>query len=139
AGIPFYLLKGLLDVAGIPDTPIDDTSPEELGWRKQAATMLGCLKLFGADAASFEDEMGGRLFHMVMPAKNSQRSLLRSTKALNFHTEVVNGLFEEEKPYFGAPMAPNVFALACLRNPNRVKTTVLPLSKIIGELSGKTI
>ncbi len=138
-GVPYLLLKKLIDIDHLPLTPSDDASPDEAGWRKQAATMLGYLRLCGVQAASFQDEMGGRLFHMVMPAKNSSKSLSRSTKALNFHTEVVNGYFEEENPCRGAPIAPNVFSLACLRNPDKVRTTILPLSEIINELSGKTI
>lgn len=139
SGVPFLLLKKLIDIDHLPETPVDDSSPDELGWRKQAATMLGYLQLCGAQAASFQDEMGGRLFHMVMPAKNSEKSQRRSTKALNFHTEVVNGYFEEERPQRGAPIAPNIFSLACLRNPNQVRTTVLPLADVINNLSGRTI
>lgn len=138
-GAPYFLLRGLIDTEHLPATPCDDSSPAEQGWRLQAATMLGFLKLCGAQAASFQDEMGGRLFHMVMPAKNSAQSFSRSTKRLNFHTEVVNGYFAEENPYAGAPIAPDRFALACLRNPDNVRTTVLPLENILNLLQPKVI
>lgn len=132
---PFLLIKGAIDTTGLPPTPNDDTSPNESAWRLQAATMLGFLKLCDANARSFKDEMGGRLFHMVMPAQNDLKSKLRSTKALNFHTEVVNGFFREENPEIGAPIAPEKFALACLRNPHSVPTTVLPLAEVLARLS----
>lgn len=138
-GVPYLLLRGLLDLEGLPPTPSDDRSPAEAGWHTAAATMLGYLKLCGAQGASFVDEMGGRLFHMVMPAQNSEKSLARSTKALNFHTEVVNGYFAEEQPAPGSPIAPDVFALACLRNPHRVPTTVLPLAAVLRRLDAATV
>jgi len=125
---PYLLLKGAFHTADLPPTPSDDTPPPEAGWRTQAAALLGYLKLCGSNALSFEDEMGGRLFHMVMPAQNDAKSMLRSTKALNFHTEVVNGKFREEAPRVGLPIAPEKFALGCLRNPNSVPTiTDMPL------------
>lgn len=132
---PFLLIKGAIKTTGLPPTPTDDISPDQSSWRLQAATMLGFLKLCDANARSFEDEMGGRLFHMVMPAQNDMKSKLRSTKALNFHTEVVNGLFREESPVMGTPIAPEKFALACLRNPHSVPTTVLPLAEVLARLS----
>jgi hypothetical protein len=135
---PFLWIKGAITTTGLPPTPVDDTSPEETSWRVQAATMLGFLKLCDASARSFADEMGGRLFHMVMPAKNDLRSMLRSTKALNFHTEVVNGFFREESPSLGAPIAPEKFALGCLRNPQSVATTVLPLAEVLAKLGTET-
>jgi hypothetical protein len=95
---PYLLVRNLLSAESLPLTPTDDRSPDEQGWREQAAALLGMLAACGATAASFEDEMGGRLCHMVMPAKNSETSYSRSTKPLNFHTEVVNGYFAEEAP-----------------------------------------
>ena len=132
---PYLLLKNLVSTEGLPPTPVDDTSPAEEGWRVQAAALLGLLTMCGMTAASFKDEMGGRLCHMVMPAKNSDRSYARSTKALNFHTEVVNGYFIEEDPRSGAPISPESFGLVCLRNPGQVATTVLPIDKLLDTLT----
>lgn len=139
SNVPYALLRGAIHIGDLPETPADDVSPPTETWRSHAAAMLGYLKLFGADAASFKDEMDGRLFHMVMPANNNKRSLLRSTKALNFHTEVVNGYFHEDKPLLGSSIAPDVFALACLRNSQSVRTTILPLSKILNKIDIATI
>lgn len=136
---PYLLIKSAIDVNGLPDTPTDDRSPAEGLWRLPAATLLGLLKICGANARSFQDEMGGRLFHMVMPAQNDSKSRLRSTKALNFHTEVVNGYFIEECPNLGAPIAPEIFSLACLRNPHSVPTTVLPLAEVLPYLGQDTM
>jgi hypothetical protein len=136
---PYLLLKAALDVQNLPPTPSDDRPPAESLWRQQAAALLGYLKLCDLNALSFSDEMGGRLFHMVMPAQNDHKSRLRSTKALNFHTEVVNGYFREEQPRLGLPIAPEKFALGCLRNPNGVPTTLLPLSAVIENLSAESL
>lgn len=132
---PYLILRNIAAVDGLPPTPTDDASPAEAGWRPQASVLLGLLHLAGVKAASFADEMGGRLCHMVMPAKNSEKSLHRSTKTLNFHTEVVNGYASEEHSPFGAPLSPAKFGLICLRNPQRIATTALPMDKIVALLS----
>lgn len=132
---PYLIIRSLVSLENLPPTPTDDQSPVEQSWREQAACLLGLLAACGATAASFEDEMGGRLCHMVMPAKNSEASYSRSTKQLNFHTEVVNGYFAEELPSHGKPLSPDVFGLACLRNPHGTSTTLLPIQPILDSLS----
>lgn len=74
---------------------------------------------------------------MVMPANNSQKSFARSTKALHFHTEVVNGYFIEDYPIETPLISPEIFGLACIRNPVHVGTTVLPLSVLLERMSAK--
>ena len=77
---PFFLARNFVSTANIPKTPTNDVSPSEHSWRIQAAALLGLLRLSGHLPASFLDEMGGRLCHMVMPARNSEKSYLSSTK-----------------------------------------------------------
>nr|WP_242689428.1 TauD/TfdA family dioxygenase [Photorhabdus cinerea] len=131
---PYLLFKNFISTYNLPPTPTNDITPEESGWRTQAAALLGLLKLTGYACASFQDEMGGRLCHMVMPAENSEKSFLRSTKKLNFHTEVVNGYFKEEKPDIGDPLSPESLGLICLRNPDKIPTTILSLKNILKQL-----
>ncbi|WP_114192920.1 TauD/TfdA family dioxygenase [Edaphovirga cremea] len=136
---PYLLLRNFISTENIPPTPTNDTSPDTDSWRVQAAALLGLLHLSGYVAASFQDEMGGRLCHMVMPAKNDEKSFLRSTKMLNFHTEVVNGYFGEDFPECGQTVSPEAFGLICLRNPNGTPTTVLPLAKVLEKLDEETM
>ncbi len=131
---PFLQVKNLVLTNGLPPTPSDDSVPEGNSWRVQAAALLGLLRLCELTPASFWDEMGGRLYHMVMPASNNRKSFQRSTKALNFHTEVVNGFFVEEHPVFGAPLSPAAFGLICFRNPDLIPTTILPVSNFLNHL-----
>ncbi|CEE91710.1 hypothetical protein XNA1_550035 [Xenorhabdus nematophila str. Anatoliense] len=135
----FLLLRNFIAIKNLLPTPTNDVSPDNKGWRTPAAALLGVLRLTGHSARSFSDEMNGRLCHMVMPAKNDEKSYLRSTKKLGFHTEVVNGYFIEEDPYYGQPVSPEIFGLIGLRNPDRVATTLLRLEYILEELDQDTI
>ena len=132
---PFIHIKNLFDINSLPPTPVDDSVPDPASWRHVAGILLGILKIAGYQSGSFLDEMGGRLSHMVMPANNSEKSLVRSTKALHFHTEIVNGFFAEDYPVETPLVSPEVFGLACIRNPACVGTTVLPLSILLEQMS----
>lgn len=136
---PYVVYRNIAKVSNLPLTPTDDISPKEESWRYYASIFLGIFNLHGLKAASFRDEMGGRLFHMVMPACNSSKSFHRSTKELLYHTEVVNGYFHEENPKKGAPVSPEFFGLMCLRNPDNIPTKVLPIKKILNKMDSKTI
>ncbi len=133
------VIRNFVSIQSLPFTPIDDTSPDTSGWRIPASALLGLLKLSGHSARSFLDEMNGRLCHMVMPAKNNEKSFIRSTKKLGFHTEVVNGYFIEENPIPGKPVSPDVFGLLGLRNPDGIATTLIPLDSVLSCLTPQII
>lgn len=133
------VIRNFLSIQSLPFTPADDISPDTSGWRIPASALLGLLRLSGHSARSFLDEMNGRLCHMVMPAKNNEKSFLRSTKKLGFHTEVVNGYFTEENPAPGKPISPDVFGLLGLRNPDGIATTLLPLASVLNSLDPQVI
>ena len=133
------VIRNFLSFQSLPCTPTNDRSPDTAGWRIPATALLGLLRLSGHSARSFLDEMDGRLCHMVMPAKNSEKSFIRSTKKLKFHTEVVNGYFFEENPIPGEPVSPDVFGLLCLRNPDDIATTLIPLDTVLNNLKPKII
>jgi len=133
------VIRNFVSIQSLPFTPTDDASPDTSGWRIPASALLGLLKLSGHSARSFLDEMNGRLCHMVMPAKNNEKSFIRSTKKLGFHTEVVNGYFIEENPIQGKPVSPDVFGLLGLRNPDGIATTLISLESILKRLSPQVI
>jgi len=137
--LPYMLFRNFISLDNLPATPTNDASPATQSWRHPAAALLGLLYLTGCSARSFKDEMGGRLCHMVMPAKNDNKSYARSTKKLGFHTEVVNGYFIEEDPCYGHPLSPEIFGLVGLRNPSHIPTTLLRLDNILHKLSSTTI
>ncbi|MCL5424481.1 MAG: TauD/TfdA family dioxygenase [Gammaproteobacteria bacterium] len=136
---PYIIYRNISKISNLPPTPADDISPDEEKWRYYASVFLGILNLHNLKAAAFKDEMDGRLFHMVMPARNSGKSFHRSTKELKYHTEVVNGYFHEENPKKGAPISPEFFGLMCLRNPDNIPTKVLPVKKILNKMDTKKI
>jgi len=133
------VVRNFLSIKSLPLTPTDDNSPDTSGWRIPATALLGLLRLSGHSARSFLDEMNGRLCHMVMPAKNNEKSFIRSTKKLGFHTEVVNGYFYEENPIPGKPVSPDVFGLLGLRNPDGIATTLIPLDSVLNNLTPDVI
>ncbi|CDH31351.1 carbon starvation induced protein CsiD [Xenorhabdus bovienii] len=137
--VPFLFVRNLIPLIDLPPTPNNDSSPATPSWKVPAAALLGLLRFTGHTARSFLDEMGGRLCHMVMPSMNDDKSYLRSTKKLNFHTEVVNGYFSEENPAIGAPLSPESFGLIGLRNPDNISTTLLPLCDVLKNLKQETI
>ncbi|WP_300002510.1 carbon starvation induced protein CsiD [uncultured Cedecea sp.] len=137
--ISYLVIRNFLSIQSLPFTPIDNASPDTPGWRIPASALLGLLRLSGHSARSFLDEMNGRLCHMVMPAKNNEKSFNRSTKKLGFHTEVVNGYFMEEDPMPGNPISPDAFGLLGLRNPDSIATTVIPLESVLKSLTPKVI
>ncbi|MBS0849992.1 carbon starvation induced protein CsiD [Citrobacter sp. JGM124] len=133
------IIRNFLAIQSLPYTPTDDCSPDSVSWRTPASALLGLLRLTGHSARSFMDEMNGRLCHMVMPARNNEKSFLRSTKKLGFHTEVVNGYFYEESPCIGKPVSPEVFGLLGLRNPDGIATTLIPLERVLKSLTPDVI
>lgn len=133
------VIRNFLSIQSLPLTPTNDASPETSGWRIPASALLGLLRLSGHTARSFLDEMNGRLCHMVMPAKNNEKSFVRSTKKLGFHTEVVNGYFIEENPIPGEPVSPDVFGLMGLRNPDGIATTLIPLASVLNSLTPQIV
>lgn len=137
--LSYLVIRNFLSIDSLPLTPTDDSTPPNTQWRIPAAALLGILRLSGHSARSFMDEMRGRLCHMVMPARNDKKSLLRSTKKLGFHTEVVNGYFKEDLPKVGQPISPEVFGLLGLRNPDGIATTLLPIDVLLNSLDSKTI
>jgi len=129
------IIRNFVSIQSLPFTPTDDSTPDSAGWRIPASALLGLLRLTGHSARSFLDEMNGRLCHMVMPASNNEKSFVRSTKKLEFHTEVVNGYFVEESPEPGKPVSPEVFGLLGLRNPDGIATTLIPLDRVLNKLT----
>jgi len=119
---PYLLIRNFISLKTLPSTPTNDESSDPSSWQITAAAFMGLLRLTGHSARSFQEEMNGRLCHMVMPARNDEKSYRRSTKELMFHTEVVNGYFVEENPRMGQPVAPESFGLLGLRNPDNIST-----------------
>ena len=136
---PYLLLKRFINLNNLPATPTDDSLPPLLQWRTAASALLGSLLISRHHAASFRDEMNGRLSHMVMPANHNQASYNRSTRLLNFHTEVLDGLFQEEVTSIGPALSPEVLGFVCLRNNSNIRTTLLPLNKLLENLPDKII
>lgn len=133
--LSYIVIRNFLSIQTLPFTPTDDSPPDSADWRTPASALLGLLRLTGHSARSFMDEMDGRLCHMIMPARNNEKSFTRSTKKLGFHTEVVNGYFFEESPVPGKPVSPEVFGLLGLRNPDSIATTLIPLDRVLKNLT----
>ncbi|MBI6549600.1 TauD/TfdA family dioxygenase [Xenorhabdus lircayensis] len=132
----YLVFKNCFSTKNIPPTPTNDCPPDTSLWRAPASSLLAVISITGHKVASYEGEMSGRLAHMVMPAKNSEASQLRSTKQLSPHTEVVNGQWAEMLPQnIGNNLiSPEIFGLCCLRNPDGAGTTTWYLSDMLDHL-----
>lgn len=137
----YLLMRNCFSTTALPPTPCNDEAPDTSLWIEPASTLMALLGVTGHTVSSYLNEMQGRLAHMVMPAKNNEKSWVRSTKSLSPHTEVVNGHWSEMLPddTQNQIIAPEVFALACLRNPIQAATTIWSLDDILNNLSYSTI
>ena len=137
----FILLKNCFRTQDLPPTPTNDGAPEQSLWRDQAAMLMAAISVTGHKVASYKDEMKGRLAHMVMPSNDCKKSWERSSKLLHPHTEVVHGSWTEHLPPNTKiqTIAPEVFGLACLRNPTQTATTLWCLNDILSNLSHSTV
>ncbi|MGW5733524.1 MULTISPECIES: guanitoxin biosynthesis L-enduracididine beta-hydroxylase GntD [Streptomyces] len=109
----------------LDDGELGPTPPEfERAAREPALTPEICLVLLGAllgDVFGWETQQAGRLVHDVVPseyARNSQTSASSSVE-LGWHTE------DAFHPYRA-----HYLGLACLRNPDRVPTTLTELRSL---------
>ena len=140
AKYPYLIVKNLIDLHDLPPTPIEPANPPQLNsWHTPAAALLGVLHLTGHVAAAFADETDGRLSFMVAPIKPGELDAERSIMGRDFHTEIVNGYFPDEVPNPGVMITPEIISLMCLRNPQKIATTILPLHSIIKHLNYSTI
>lgn len=118
------------DVALVSGLPVsEDLVPTPTGWELAAKTgaaqreellLLVCAAGLG-DPFGWSDQQNGRIVHDVCPAPGQERSLTSASSELDLalHTEDVHH-----------PCRGDYVALYCLRNPDSVGTTFVPVDNL---------
>jgi len=123
----FLLIKNI-HVENLPPTP--DTNNHKIGEQFMLARIQGILIHFFSEMLAYEAEGYGRLFQDVVPTKSMEKNQtsLGSSIELEIHTEQA---FSKLRPDF--------LSLACLRGDKDALTYILPVQKIIENLSEEEI
>jgi L-asparagine oxygenase len=119
----FLLLKNLV-IENLPPTP--DSNLHKIGEQTLLARIQAIVISFFSEMIAYEAEGYGRLFQDVIPTKsmsNNQTSLGSNTE-LEIHTEQAF-----------STLRPDFLSLACLRGDVQAKTYILPVQKIIENIS----
>lgn len=119
-----YILFRNFPIDYLGKTPEDNT--ESLGEQTQIAKIQGILLHVLGEMIAYEAEGDGHLFQDIVPVKKmaTLQTSVGSNKELEIHTEQA---FSELRPDF--------LSLACIRGDSKAFTYILPVSRIIENIS----
>jgi len=119
----FLLIKNIL-VENLPPTP--DSNNHKIGEHTILARIQSIIVSFFSEMIAYEAEGYGRLFQDVVPTQSMSKNQtsLGSITELEIHTEQA---FSKLRPDF--------LSLACLRGDTQALTYILPVQKIIQNIS----
>ena len=119
-----YLLFRGIPIEYLGETPENNT--ENIGEKTQLAKIQGIFLHILGEIISFEAEGNGHLFQDIVPVKEmeSQQTSIGSHHELEIHTEQA---FSDLRPDF--------ISLACIRGDPEAFTYILPVSRIIDNIS----
>lgn len=129
----FLLIKNVpIDNASIPPTPVVANYPNKIGETTSLARVQCILLSVISEMIAYEAEGDGRIFQDVVPIQSmeKQQTSLSSSVELEIHTEQA---FSQ--------LRPDILSLACLRGDPNAYTYVLPVHRILDNVSSfeKTI
>lgn len=140
--VPYIHFTALFEVLPIEDTPQDFlpvTDSESTVMARVAA--IASMAATGLDAVSYGSENDGALFVNLVVIPGEGKVAEKSKDAMRGHTDAVSfPVRGHADPQIGeiAP-SPDFVCLVGLRNPNAVKTTVMPVTGILAQLSQESI
>lgn len=121
--------------SSFPSSPImDAASPTEFSLRvnRLLFSVIGAL---GYLPAGYATEAYGALPQNITPTGSNKSLETMTTAKCQGHTDVCDGLFPFEATSHDEIQSPEILALLCIRNPASVPTFVLPLKRILSNLS----
>jgi len=125
----YLLITGLeKSIENLVETPSNNSS--KIGEKTNLAKIQAICLSYMSEIIAYEAEGYGRLFQDMVPIKSMEReqTSVGSTTELEIHTEQA---FSELKP--------DILSLACLRGDANALTYILPVKKIIDNLSSDEI
>lgn len=135
-------LPGAFVPLGLPETPTGFCPvPEAEGTLLAQATSIASLATLGLDPVSYGSENNGELFVnlVLMPGEGLYAD--KSRKGMKGHTDAVSfpvrGRVDEARQAL-AP-SPDFVCLSGVRNPDAVRTTVMPLGDVLAKLESTQI
>ena len=119
----FLLLINLV-IENLPPTP--DANRYKIGEQTMLARIQAIIISFFSEMIAYEAEGYGRLFQDIIPTKSmsKKQTSLGSNTELEIHTEQAF-----------STLRPDFLSLACLRGDVQAKTYILPVQKIIENIS----
>lgn len=140
---PYLKLENIFDPSGLPDTPTDFCPvPEAEGTAIARVTAIACLAAINSPTVSYGSENGGELFvNLVVFPPGRGKFTAKSADKMSGHTDGVSfpprGYYDPKNNRI-AP-SPDFVCLSALRNPKQVPTTVMPLDRLMENLSKEHI
>jgi L-asparagine oxygenase len=118
-----FLLIKQIPITGIPDTPPNNT--HYVGETTYVARIQAILVSVISDLIAYQAECKGHLFQDIVPTKTmAAKQTSQGSVELEIHTEQA---FSKLRPDF--------LSLSCLRGDTEALTYILPVQKIIGNLT----
>jgi hypothetical protein len=122
----------------IPQNMIDTSA--DPSWFVFAIFISGFCRFVGWTVVSYACENSGNLFVHLVPQLGHDEGAAKSLKGLRGHTDgtvfPIGGVTSIDTEL---PKGPDAVILGCLNNPNKVATTLAPLSSIAKKLSREDI
>jgi len=149
---PFYLLPSVFEPVDLPDTPQGFVPlPDCQATISGRAAALAVHGLLGMETVSYLTENHGKLFVNLVGMPGQGREATKSVDKMRGHTdgaslplksEVLNDEGEDEGDddlwSYSAP-SPDIVTLIGFRNPDAVRTNVMPLAQILQQLEDRDI
>jgi hypothetical protein len=134
---PALHLRAVFEPGALPDTPVAFTPvPVCSGTAVAMVTAISALAALSSATISYGSENDGHLFVNLVVLPGDGDMSKKSTRGMQGHTDGVSFPLRGYRDPENARIAPSpdFVGLCCLRNPDGVPTTVMPLSAVLAEM-----
>lgn len=139
---PFVMLPKVFAQGQLPQTPQGFVPvPDAEGTLIARVSAIVALGALGMETVSYGSENDGELFVNLVVLPGDGRSADKSKGGMRGHTDAVTFPFRGQVDVNNPDIAPSpdFVCLSGLRNPDSVRTTVMPMSEVLADLSGDQI
>jgi len=134
----YLQLPEIFSRTALPSTPqsFAPVPDVEMTIRARASAVLA-IGALGMESVSYGSENDGELFVNLVVLPGEGRNVLKSKSGMRGHTDAVSfpfrGQVDPNNPSISP--SPDFVCLSGLRNPDSVRTTIMPLNRVLEELS----